>query len=64
MGCIPFANFHFQVGVTVMGFAEHFGHCFVLIQRLELAGQVLKKKLVSLKRLLPNSLIEGSTGFI
>ena len=25
MGCIPFANFHFQMGVTVMGFAEDSG---------------------------------------
>ena len=25
MWCIPFANFHFQMGVTVMGFAEDFG---------------------------------------
>ena len=26
MGCSPFANYHFQMGVTVMGFAEDFGH--------------------------------------
>ena len=26
MGCSPFANYRFQMGVTVMGFAEHFGH--------------------------------------
>ena len=25
MGCNPFANYRFQMGVTVMGFAEHFG---------------------------------------
>ena len=25
MGCFPFANSCFQMGVTVMGFAEHFG---------------------------------------
>jgi len=25
MGCNPFANYHFQMEVTVMGFAEHFG---------------------------------------
>ena len=25
MGCFPFANYHFQMGVTVMGFVEHFG---------------------------------------
>ena len=25
MGCSPFANFHFQMGVTVMGFAEDSG---------------------------------------
>ena len=29
MGCIPFANFHFQMGVTVMGFAEDSGHILV-----------------------------------
>ena len=26
MGCSPFANSRFQMGVTVMGFAEDFGH--------------------------------------
>ena len=26
MGCFPFANSRFQMGVTVMGFAEDFGH--------------------------------------
>jgi len=26
MGCFTFANSHFQMGVTVMGFAEDFGH--------------------------------------
>ena len=25
MGCFPFANYHFQMGVTAMGFAEDFG---------------------------------------
>ena len=25
MRYFPFANYHFQMGVTVMGFAEHFG---------------------------------------
>ena len=25
MECFSFTNFHFQMGVTVMGFAEHFG---------------------------------------
>jgi len=25
MGCSPFPNCHFQMGVTAMGFAEHFG---------------------------------------
>ena len=24
MGCFQFANYRFQMGVTVMGFAEHF----------------------------------------
>ena len=27
MGCSPFANSRFQMGVTVMGFAEDFGLC-------------------------------------
>ena len=27
MGCSLFANSRFQMGVTVMGFAEHFGPC-------------------------------------
>ena len=26
MGCYLFSNYHFRMGVTVMGFAEHFGH--------------------------------------
>ena len=25
MGCSLFSNSHFQMGITVMGFAEHFG---------------------------------------
>ena len=27
MGCFLFQNYRFQMGVTVMGFAEHFGLC-------------------------------------
>ena len=27
MGCFSFTNYHFQMGVIVMGFAEDFGHC-------------------------------------
>ena len=27
MGCFLISNSHFQMGVTVMGFAEHFGLC-------------------------------------
>ena len=27
MEYFPFANYHFQMGYTVMGFAEHFGQC-------------------------------------
>ena len=26
MGCAPFANHHFQMGVTAMGFVEDLGH--------------------------------------
>ena len=29
MGCSPSANYCFQMGVNVMGFAEHFGHRLV-----------------------------------
>ena len=32
MGCFPFANYHFQMGVTVMGFEEHFGKNFTGIE--------------------------------
>ena len=28
MGYFPFTNYYFQMGVTVMGFAEDFGHKF------------------------------------
>ena len=31
MGCSLFSNFHFQMRVTVMGFAEHFGPCRTLL---------------------------------
>ena len=27
MGYFLFLNFHFQMGIAVMGFVEHFGHC-------------------------------------
>ena len=27
MGCFPFANFDFQLGVTALGFVEDFVHC-------------------------------------
>ena len=33
MGCCSFSNFHFQMGVSVMRFAEHFGHCLVRVRR-------------------------------
>ena len=26
MGCSLFSNYHFQMEITVMGFAKHFGH--------------------------------------
>ena len=26
-GCFPFANYRLRIGVTVIGLAEHFGHC-------------------------------------
>ena len=29
MGFSPFANYNFQMGVTVIGFAEHFGQCLL-----------------------------------
>ena len=33
MGCPLFSNSHFQMGVTVMGFAEHFGHCILVLKK-------------------------------
>ena len=46
MGCFPFANFHFQMGVTVMGFAEDFGlNEFHGCQSVMLAGANLPKLL-------------------
>ena len=30
MGCSPFTNYHFQMGVTVVGFAEHFGQIVII----------------------------------
>ena len=36
MGCFPFANYHFQMGVTVMGFVEHFGQKLVIVLNEEL----------------------------
>ena len=33
MGCSLFSNYHFQMGVTVMGFAEHFGLCVLWLSR-------------------------------
>ena len=32
MGYSPFANSHFQMGVTVMGFAEHIGLSFTALK--------------------------------
>ena len=34
MGCSLFSNYHFQMGVAVMGFAEHFGHCLLSLPRV------------------------------
>jgi len=33
MGCSLFSNSHFHMGVTVMGLAEHFGHCLGKYQK-------------------------------
>ena len=32
MVCFLFSNYHFQMGVTVMGFAEHFGLYYFVLQ--------------------------------
>ena len=34
MGCFPFANSRFQMGVTVIGFAEHFGLCQIIFTKV------------------------------
>ena len=39
MGCSLFSNSHLQMGVTVMGFAKHFGHCHVGQLRFEKADR-------------------------
>ena len=35
MRCFPFANFHFQMGVTVMGFAEDSGQSLLLTRQCQ-----------------------------
>ena len=42
MGCFPFANSRFQMGVTVMGFAEHFGLYPSLIVTIYIISHKLK----------------------
>ena len=34
MGCFPLANYHLQMGVTVVEFAEHFGHYHMCAARI------------------------------
>ena len=39
MGCSPFANYRFKMGITVIGFAEHFGQeieCWFHLQNTQL----------------------------
>ena len=43
MGCSLFSNFHLQMGVTVMGFAEHFGPDLI-IENLEYLHVLNKKR--------------------
>ena len=47
MGCSLFSYFHFQMGVTVMGFAEHF-------------GKDVEKKKKELKKSLEHSIVAMS----
>ena len=42
MGCSLFSNSHFQMGVTVMGFAEHFRHSLILLHQFSLQSKVKK----------------------
>ena len=42
MGCSLFSNSHFQIGVNVMGFAEHFGLRLVLTIRKRWVSKKLK----------------------
>ena len=50
MGDSFFSNSHFHMGVTVMGFAEHFGQCFNVwlkcLQSHDLKGQKIKENLL------------------
>ena len=55
MGCFPFANSHFQMGATVMGFAEHFGHRLIL----DLLASTLQFCLPKLMRSLLNITLES-----
>ena len=48
MGCFPFAKFHYQMGVTIMGFAEDFGHsAFVNSIKLLFGGMVFFVNIIS-----------------
>ena len=47
MGWVPFTNSRFQMGVTVMGFAEDSGHCILTLSLRR--KQTLFKKKVLLK---------------
>ena len=56
MGCSPFANYCFQMGVTVMGFAEYLGQCDHAERSLfKIASKFLPKH--KLKRFCKNILI-------
>ena len=47
MGCFLFLNYHFQMGVTVMGFAEDFGQYYAGCWHFELLDFPLKSETIS-----------------
>ena len=51
MGCSLFSNSHFQMGVTVMGFAKNFGQYFVAMAKPEITATPKKIKSCSSKDL-------------
>ena len=61
MGCSPLADFRFQMGVTVMGFAEHFGKDDVKIDKANLSFVCLVLQMENYKLLINCKLNQALT---